>query len=289
MKKRGIILFLFIINFVYFTSSQEIINKTNKDLASICLNESDLIIERLQNKNFSIQRVNDTLKEAKLIFLVQEEIEKKGLTTNYEKIFSACEEIKKIEEMAYSTKDQLRALEKFYEEHGKGITSEEIERLFSEIRKEIQNERYELVPELIEKTYSEISAEQARKTLIATYYSATTAGIKSFLEKRKKEIIATVIAIIFLIMVLRRPIKRHIIKQKIKYLKLRREKLKEMIAKNQDDYFNKGKISEIDFEVKNKKFAEIVRDINRQIPLLEEQLKKTGEKNGTESTKNKKR
>lgn len=262
--------FLFILAII---SAQE--NATarlnEKEEAALCLNNSELIMQRLKTEGFSIERVNDSLKEAKLLFIVQEEIEKKGLKTDYKKILSYCEEIKRIEEMAHATKDQIIALENFFKKYGEGIQSEKINSLFDQIYKEMKNERYELVPELIEKTYSAINEEQAKKALIVVYYSATTKG----LIKEWKKIVISIILIVVLIIVFNKPIRRHLIRKKIDYLKKRRKKLKEMIAQNQDAYFNKGKISQMDFEIKNKKLAEIVRDINRQIPLLEEELKKT--------------
>ena len=44
--------------------------------------------------------------------------------------------------------------------------------------------------------------------------------------------------------------------------------------KTQREYFNEGSISEGTFNIKIKKLAELVRDIERQIPLLQEGLAK---------------
>lgn len=287
-KKLIAISFLFFLIILANVSAQEK-NLTEKEQTIICLENSEAIMLRLEKEGFSITRVNDTLKEAKMLFIVQEEIEKKGLKPDYKKVISYCEEIKKIDNLAHEARDQIKALNKFYEEYGKEISSEEIEQLFSEIDKEMKNERYELIPELIEKTYTAITNEQAKRTLLATYYSATTKGIKSLLQERWKEISSTIIILIALLIAFNKPIRRYIIRQKMNYLKMRREKIKEMITQTQDSYFNKGKISQLDFEIKNKKFAESIRDINRQISLLEEQLKKVERKNATQNIKNKKR
>ena len=45
-----------------------------------------------------------------------------------------------------------------------------------------------------------------------------------------------------------------------------------MVKKIQKDYFEVGNVAENDYTIKTKRYAEIVRDIDRQIPLLYEQL-----------------
>ena len=44
--------------------------------------------------------------------------------------------------------------------------------------------------------------------------------------------------------------------------------------KIQKDYFQEGKIPEGEYNIKTKKYAELIRDIDRQIPLLQEELAK---------------
>lgn len=68
--------------------------------------------------------------------------------------------------------------------------------------------------------------------------------------------------------------------RKIQNLEMRKKTLKGLIMKTQGDYFNSGNMSESAYEIRTKKFAEIVRDIDRQIPLLQEELVKIGRKKG---------
>ena len=42
----------------------------------------------------------------------------------------------------------------------------------------------------------------------------------------------------------------------------------------QKDYFQYGKIAEGEYNIKTKKFAELIRDIDRQVPLMQEELAK---------------
>ena len=52
----------------------------------------------------------------------------------------------------------------------------------------------------------------------------------------------------------------------------RRENITRLISEAQKQYFEKGEMSEIRYYVRTKKYAELIRDINRQIPLLKEKL-----------------
>jgi len=69
-----------------------------------------------------------------------------------------------------------------------------------------------------------------------------------------------------------------IIENKINNLELRRKTLQGLMKKTQLDYFQNGIISEGNFNLRTKKFAEFIRDIDREIPLLKEDLVKINRK-----------
>ena len=71
--------------------------------------------------------------------------------------------------------------------------------------------------------------------------------------------------------------KKYFLRKKIDYLENRKVALKEYLKKTQFDYFQKGKISEADYNLRSKKFAEMIRDIDRDLPLLQEKLIKAGD------------
>jgi hypothetical protein len=50
--------------------------------------------------------------------------------------------------------------------------------------------------------------------------------------------------------------------------------LQELIARTQRDYFEKGNIGEDTYNIRINRFGEMIRDINRQVPLIREQLAK---------------
>ena len=73
-------------------------------------------------------------------------------------------------------------------------------------------------------------------------------------------------------MIFKVPIMAYVIKMKMERLFIRRKTLKGLIKEAQQDYFGTGSLSEGSYNIKVKKYAEMVRDIDRQIPLLKEQL-----------------
>jgi hypothetical protein len=44
--------------------------------------------------------------------------------------------------------------------------------------------------------------------------------------------------------------------------------------KSQQDYFQTGKIADSDYKIRAANYAELVRDIDRQVPLIKEELAK---------------
>ncbi len=50
--------------------------------------------------------------------------------------------------------------------------------------------------------------------------------------------------------------------------------LETMLQGLQKDYFQHGKINDLSYHIKTKKYSDLIRAINRQLPLLREELKK---------------
>lgn len=265
-------------------------NLTDYELSVICINESKQIMENLLSENFSIQRVNDTIREAENLLESQLVLEERGQRTDYSRILSSCETVSWINSIAFDLRDQILALEDFYDSLSSGIETQEINESFEAVYREMNNERYENVEDLIEKTYNEISLAEARQSTLNVFYDATTRGLKRFLSERWPEIVVSIIVLIFLIIFLRKPIEKAILNSKLRKIEIRKRSLKDMISRNQDDYFNKGKISEEAFTIRNKKLAELIRDVDRLISIYREQIHtlETGASLKSKSEKDKK-
>lgn len=282
-KKRGakkkvimITAFLLVLINLIFVSSAELngksLNLSIEQKSALCLNESKHILQKLKNENFSILRVNDSLKQMEDLHNAQIILKEQKKPYDFSAAIPYCNEIKKIEKLAFISRDDLNALKKFYSESLEGLNKTLIDSMIADVEQEIANERYEKVNSLIDKTYKEIINEKAKFTTFNVFYENTTRSIGKFFNKNKHWILGILIFLILILVFYKKTISKWILKRKINKLELRKKTLKELIMGTQKSYFNEGSISEGTFNIKTKKLAELIRDIDRQIPLLQEEL-----------------
>jgi hypothetical protein len=146
--------------------------------------------------------------------------------------------------------------------------------MVNEADQEMKNERYEKVEPLIDKTYTEIINLKSQQTTLNLFYETTTRSVGKIIYKNRYIILSVVLLLIVFFFIYKKAIYKWILQRKINNLELRKKTLKDLIMKTQREYFNEGSISEGTFNIKIKKLAELVRDIERQIPLLQEGLAK---------------
>lgn len=140
------------------------------------------------------------------------------------------------------------------------------------------NERYEKVKPLVDKAYTELIDLQSSRTAVGLFYDATSKSLKNFFIKNWIYLTSFLLIILILFFVYKKAISLWITKRKISELELRKKTLKDLLTQTQRDYFNYGKIPESTFHIKTEKLAELIRDIDRQIPLLQEQIVKLSKK-----------
>ena len=259
------------------------VNASLEKNASECLNSSRVTMNLMASEGFSIARVNDTLKQAELTFAVQVSQKAKAKPYDFYSIIIYCNDIKKIYDSAVVARDEINSLLKFYNESViKGMNTSSIDAILREIDNEMRDQRYEKVSPLIDKAYSEIINVQSSYSALNVFYANTAKGFKAFLlakntlfQIKNIYVILILLAIlIFLYLLYRIKIQKALLHTKMDKLQIRKKTIKELVMKTQRDYFQFGKISEGDYNIKVKKFAELIRDIGRQIPLIQEQLAK---------------
>lgn len=241
--------------------------ENNEKSAIECLNNTRKLIDDLENDNFSTDRLEYIHAGA----IKKYEIIKETNDSDFSNIIISCNEISNIVNLAYTSRDSFRALEDFYKDLIIDIKAPTVDEKLDKIKDEIRRERYELIDDLIKEAYDEIILIKSRNTALVVFYAATTKTLGSFLKKNWERILIITIALIITLLILNKTMRKKLIEKKLKALKLRKETLKGIIKQNQDDYFNKGIISEEAFYIRNSKLGEMVRDIDRQIPLLLEQ------------------
>lgn len=281
LKLIFIISLLLVVTHVSFVVSLENKNKTItiEEQAILCVNESKLILNELKSENFSVLRINDSLKQALNILDTQKFLKAKQGKYDFSPVLPFCNEIKKIREMAFESRDDLNALKTFYKETiTESMNSSSADLLINEIESEIQRERYEKVKPLVESAYNEIADIKTSQTTLNLFYKTTTRNIKDFFMDYWKIIVLSLIFLIILFIIYQKTISKWWIKRKIDQLEMRKTTIKNLMMKTQHDYFETGNMSESSYEIRTKKFAELIRDLDRQIPLLRMELIKIDKK-----------
>jgi hypothetical protein len=277
---RSLIFLIFLSCTLTLVCAQEEQNLTAKDQASLCLNESEIYFVELIDANFSTNRVNDTLKEMKNLYEAQMELSKRN-RDDFSMILPYCKEISEIKENAFNAIDEYKALAEFYDEFlEEGMNTSSIDQMIQNIKFEIESERYERVKPLIDEAYEEIVEVKSKHTALNLFYSATSRTFKDFFIENWIYLSGGIGAIILFYIIYKSAITRMWVKRKIKNAELKKKTLKGLIQKAQKDYFEKGSLSSGDYETKTKKFAELIREIDRDIPLFKEELIRASNKKG---------
>jgi hypothetical protein len=264
------------LNLNFFVAEENI---TIQEQAELCLNDSRVILNELIENNLNSQRVNDNLNNAQDIYDAQVVLLEKGRNVDFSLIIPYCDEISKIRKLAFEALDEYSSLRKFYNVSiTTDMDSSTIDAIFYEIEEEIDSERYEKVPDLVDKAYEEISKVKSSHTTLNLFYDATTRGIKKFFQENGLAVLISIFLLLLFFLIFNKKISTKIIENKINNLELRRKTLQGLMKKTQLDYFQNGIISEGNFNLRTKKFAEFIRDIDREIPLLKEDLVKINRK-----------
>lgn len=289
MKNKLLILFVAALFLISLASAATNVTKVNQTDAALCINDSRLIMDQIGLAGYNVLRVNDSLRQAVALYDSQVISMEKKKNFDFAIVIPYCDAIKKINDDFITAKDEFSALLQFYNDSlVKGENTASVDVMIAGIRDEITNERYENVKGLTDKTYSEIISVQSSNTALNIFLDSTTMTLSSFFSKNWKVIVTILVLAIFGFLIYRIKILKWIAQRKMDDLYLRKSTLKELMMKTQKDYFQLGKIAEGEYNIKTKKFAELIRDIDRQIPLLKEEIIKLERKIAPEkSEKNK--
>jgi len=271
------ILFSFVLNSNLILGVESSLNISSKDYALACLDNSKQIMNTLMNDGFNTKRINDSIRLAEQIFDSQSKIEQRGGKVDYSSVSIYCKDIENIEVFAYEAKDSLYSLEinfnSFKEKVSEyNVNISEVESMVKGIKEDIVSERYENVPEDVLTIENKMTDIESTSTAVNLFYSAVTTSISGFFINNYIKILITLLVLIILFFAYKLRIKRWVILRKIDKLESEKKVLKDLIRKAQYGYFHQGDLSKGSFSIKMNKYSEMVRDIDRQIPLLNESL-----------------
>ena len=261
------------------TLSDEVIS-LGKDLNLARQDMSEMI-----ESGFNILRFNDTLTLAEQIYLAQNILSSTGGKTDYLLVENKIEELKTLKEDAYTAMDELNTLELSINQT-EDIDLEPVKEIYNSAKTALLDERYEETITLVEDAYEKISELKSFKEKLDAFSDATSQGIIDHLKAENVVVslalnknvqnwqiyLTLTIIIILSLLWAHSKITIFILKIKISHLESRKDSIRELVARTQTEYFESGKISEATYRTRTKKYGELVRDINRQIPLLREEV-----------------
>ena len=262
-----------------FISSASL-NETEHEQVLECLNESSSSIEELKSFEIGVMRFEDLYELMKNSYEAQMILFNRTGRIDFSYILTNCEKFFEIENQAYLSRDMIKGLEEFYSDLSNEIREkEEIEKLFSEIYSEYENERYEKIEELVDEAYNLIIETKSSETALNIFYESTTKSIKNFFINNYKEIVFTFLILLILFLIFKNLIKRFFLNLKLDRLELRKEVLIKLIKEAQSNYFDKGNLSKDVYEIRLRKFSDLIRDIESQELSLREKVLRNNAKN----------
>ena len=267
MKNLAIAVFLILLATNAFALSNEGLQ------AKSALQNATRDMNEMISAGFSVTRINDTINEARQIFDAQVALEEKTKNARYSGVLAKTQEAGRIKSLAFNASNDIKALEiAVADVKSKGIEPTDAESSLSQAKADFAAERYEEISASVQAGYEQLSKAQLSTSVLTAIYESSTRTITGFIEKNWQSILVALVALIALLIVFYRQIRIFLINSKIKNLETEREIVTTLIKKAQKDYFEKKTLAEGAYHIKVKRFSEIIRDINRQIPILKEEL-----------------
>jgi len=292
MKKGVLVVFIVGICVLFFGSvlAADVTNLTGQQQAQKCLNDSLVAMNDFARYNLPSARFNDTYNTAINIYSAQLIVSaKQGGNPDYSGVLDLCKQIIDLKSVAVNAADNYKVLLLFYNETiTPDMNASTVNSLISRINEELQAQRYENVQPLIDQTYQEISSIKSEQTSLVLAYQSTTRNLQTFLTSNAILLISVVVLLIIAYILYRTRFAIWLAKRKLASLNLRKETLKKLMEQTQRDYFQTGKMSDGIYRIRIKNFGELVRDIDRQIPMVQQELMKL-HANAIDLSKQKKR
>jgi hypothetical protein len=244
-------------------------NETMSGLAA-----ANASVARMRDAGLPYLRANDLLEIAQQWFDGQTSLELSGASPDYEFSMQKISEILEIEQSSLAVSDDLKVLSVRIQDADKDAGLSGAKLLMADAAQEFRDGRIEESKALINQAYDEVSNAEYQAVHSRTMLESTRRNIETFLEENWRIILALFMLAILLSFLFQKQIRRFIVRARLNSLMHEREVVASMLKTLQRDYFGKKTVSELTYRVKTKKYADIVRNINRQIPLMKEELKR---------------
>ncbi|MFW5847257.1 MAG: hypothetical protein ACOCUU_03820 [Nanoarchaeota archaeon] len=241
--------------------------------------EAESAMKTMINKSIPVNRVNESLQESKHLYELNFNFEKNNRKYDYDLALEKAENVIFLKDLALQAQDDLNIFLNIYNESSQDTNLSDMDKTYNEIVNSFKEERFEETIKLIDKGYTHLSEVQARQTTFNAFYENTSKNLKDFLLNNWLKILIGFVVFVLGSFVFGSALSKLKIRAKLKALEIKKKTIKNMLKQAQYRYFQKRDISENEYRIKIQRFSEMTRDVERQIPLLKEQLMKTKSKN----------
>jgi len=235
------------------------------------------ILEMMEN-NISINRVNETYQEALQLYSAQLALEEKGKKADYKLIIKYTSDIGSVKKTALQAKDELEIFSEIFNEVGENTNLSEMHGEYDQIISSLSDERFEDTIKLIKTGYERISEIQSSQTAINAFSNAISKTIKNFFIRNWLKLIIIFSIVLILLLIFWSSLKKLKVRLRFNLLITQKKSINNLLKEMQNNYFKTKKISEADYRIRLKKFKELIRDIDRQVMVLKEEIYKSKKK-----------
>ncbi len=231
-------------------------------------------IAKMRAAGLPTLRAADTYSAAMQWFEGQAALESSGGVADYGFALDKIREVKAIEQSSFATSDELRALSERINGTAQDVNLTKALDMQKSAQAEFSDGRFEEANTLIDSAYQEISNAETDAARSKTLVESARKNVETFLRDNWQIIVSVIAVLAVLAFIFQKQIRRFLVESRINSLVAERAVLESMLRGLQKDYFERREISEMTYHVKTKKFGDLVRNINRQLPLLKEELKR---------------
>lgn len=270
---RGFILFLFSLFVMLGSFTISSAYSTNASMAAESnLTMAQSCIDRMIDLDINITRANESFILAKQQYEAQYSLQLRAGSPKYDLVVQYSKEVCDISDSAVKAKDELTIFLESYDEAARNVNLSDMDETYNLILRSYTEERFEDTLDLIQEGYSRLSEVESSQTAGRLFYETTSRNIKKFFVDNWLKILIFVLIASLSLFLSWNALKKIFIMKKIRDLRTRKDSLNLLVKKTQSDYFRTRKMSEAEFTVKMKTFTDMMRDIDRQLPRLNEDL-----------------
>jgi preprotein translocase subunit SecG len=257
-----------------------------EEMAMQTISESEQVIQDMQENNFSVIYMQDSLTEAKKIFeqaryaeilrnVNSTEKEKqearvalssvKWQNITYADVLFYTEDIKNRKTIAFFLFDKINV------EESKVIgASNETKAIFEQAKIAFSEERYDDAEKLLNDFDVAVEKEKSESSALV----GISEGAKNFFQRYWIYIIVLLIVISVTGYFAYKRFEKELLTKKIRKMKIEEKVLDGLMKKTQTERFKENKISGLVYNIRIKKYQERLQEIKEELPVFEERLEK---------------